>query len=230
MKENITNTNEKTWDTIAESFDKTRKKPWKKCIDFTNELPKVHTVADIGCGNGRHLIPWSTHCNRAIGIDISSNLLRIIQNKIKKELINNVTLIQADMVNLPIKTNSIDAVMCIASIHNIKGRNHRIMALKDIFRILKKNGTALISVWSRWQDKYRMHFLKKIFNSKEEFGDMYIYWRQNKLNIPRFYHLYSKREFLNDLTQAKFIIKQVDTVKIHSQISADNFFAEVKKE
>ena len=26
--------NEKNWNSIAKSFDKTRKKPWKICIDF----------------------------------------------------------------------------------------------------------------------------------------------------------------------------------------------------
>jgi len=225
-----THINEQTWDAIAESFDKTRQKPWDQCIDFIKRLPEEYTVVDIGCGNGRHLFPCAKQCERTIGVDISRKLLRIVKNKIRKEQLNKIVLIHSDMINIPIKDESVDAVMCIASIHNIKGKYQRIQSLNEVFRILKKNGIALISVWSRWQDRYRMHFLKQLIKREKEFGDIDIYWRQNKLNIPRFYHLYSKGEFLNDLTKASFKIQQIQSVKLHSKLTADNYFAEVKKE
>jgi len=225
-----THINEQTWDAIAESFDKTRQKPWDQCIDFIKKLPEEYTVVDIGCGNGRHLFPCAKQCERTIGVDISRKLLRIVNNKIRKEHLNKIVLIHSDMINIPIKDESVDSVMCIASIHNIKGKYQRIQSLNEIFRILKKNGIALISVWSRWQDRYRMHFLKQLIKREKEFGDIDIYWRQNKLNIPRFYHLYSKGEFLNDLTKANFKIQQIQSVKLHSKLTADNYFAEVKKE
>ncbi len=225
-----THINEQTWDSIAESFDKTRQKPWDQCIDFIKKLPEEYTVVDIGCGNGRHLFPCAKQCKRTIGVDISRKLLRIVNNKIRKEQLNKIVLIHSNMINIPIKDESVDAVMCIASIHNIKGKYQRIQSLNEIFRILKKNGIALISVWSRWQDRYRMHFLKQLIKREKEFGDIDIYWRQNKLNIPRFYHLYSKGEFLNDLTKANFKIQQIQSVKLHSKLTADNYFAEVKKE
>jgi alkylated DNA repair protein alkB family protein 8 len=230
MLDNNMKTAEETWDAIAESFDVTRKKPWNQCIEFINNISKNDIVADIGCGNGRHLIPCARKCSKIIGIDISRNLLNIVKKKLLDENINNVSLFHANMVELPIKKNSIDSVICIASIHNVKGRFQRIQSIKEIFRILRKNGTALISVWSKWQDKYRIYFLKKLFTHKGEFGDINIYWRQNNLNIPRFYHLYSKREFLKDLTEANFVIDEIVNVKIHSTHSADNFFAKVRKE
>ncbi len=230
MIDNHMKTAEQTWDAIAESFDVTRRKPWIQCIEFINKLSKNYTVADIGCGNGRHLIPCAKHCNKIIGIDISQNLLNIVKKKIIDERIKNVSLIHANMVKIPIKENSIDSVICIASIHNIKGHTQRIQSIKEIYRILKNNGTALISVWSRWQDNYRMYFLKRIFTHKGEFGDIDIYWKQNNLNIPRFYHLYSKREFIKDLNQANFEIEEIMSVKLKSTHSADNFFAKVRKE
>jgi len=150
----------------------------RQCIDFINGLSESQTVADIGCGNGRHLLPCAERCKNVIGIDISQNLLNIAKNKSKEKGLNNVDFIHANMVKIPLKNDSVGTVLCIASLHNIKGREERLRSLKEIHRILKNGGRALISVWSRWQDKYRIHYLKKLFYSEEEFGDIEIYWRQ----------------------------------------------------
>jgi len=85
----------------------------------------------------------------------------------------------------------------------------------------------LISVWSRWQDKYRMLFFKKWFTQigKSEFGDINIYWRQHGLDIPRFYHLYSKKEFLRDIRDAGLEILEMQDVKMYSKKHPDNYFA-----
>jgi ubiquinone/menaquinone biosynthesis C-methylase UbiE len=222
---------EKTWDAIAKSFDLTRRKPWQPCIDYIKRLPKSATVADIGCGNGRHLIFCAQHCKKAIGIDISSQLLKIVENKIKKQDIKNVQLYHTDVTNLPLKDRSVDAVLYIAAIHNVQGRKNRIQSLQEIRRILKKDKSALISVWSREQDKFRQHFLKESFTQKgeSEFGDIDIYWRQHGLNIPRFYHLYSKNEFQEDLVRSGFKIQELQELKMHSIDHPDNFFAIVDK-
>jgi len=230
MKENNLETNEKTWDSIAESFDKTRKKPWKECIEYINQFDNNFIVADIGCGNGRHLIPCSKQCKNVVGLDISQNLLNIVNKKIIDNKIENINLVHANMINIPLKNNSFDSVICIASIHNIKGRAQRIQSLKEIYRILKKNTTALISVWSRWQDRYFMHHVKSIFTHKGEFGDINVYWKQNNLNVPRFYHLYSKQELIKDVIDANFKIEEITSVKLHSKFFADNFFVKVRKE
>jgi len=37
---------------------------------------------------------------------------------------------------------------------------------------------------------------------KKSLGNINLHWRQHGLNIPRFHHLYSKREFVNDLEKA----------------------------
>ncbi len=225
------NESEHTWDAIAKSFDVTRRKPWKQCIDFINKLSKTDIVADVGCGNGRHLLPCIKQCKQVIGIDISRELLYIIQEKIKQSNLKNTCLIQSSAVNIPLKDNSLDKVLFIASLHNIKRRDRRIQSLKEIKRILNKDGKALVSVWSRWQDKYRKLFFKKWFTQlgESEFGDIDIYWRQHGLNIPRFYHLYSKKEFRNDLLSADLKIIDMMEVKLHSKKHPDNYFAIVRK-
>jgi len=220
---------QKTWDAIAESFDTTRQKPWKICLDFIHSLRDTDIVADVGCGNGRHLFPCAEQCSQAVGVDISKKLLRIIEKKNQYKTFNNISLVQADAVQLPFEDYSFDAVLCIASLHNIKGRSNRRTALHEIFRILKSDGCALLSVWSRWQERYYKYFLKQYLVGKEEFGDIEIDWRQHNLNIPRFYHLYSKSEFHQELKGVGFHIVSLDSVKIRVKRFPDNYFARVRK-
>ena len=227
MTENQFKKSEETWNTIAESFDATRKKPWQEVVDFINGLSSSDVVADIGCGNGRHLIPCAEHCKKVLGIDISKNLLKIAQKKSKD--LNNVVFIHGNLVNIPLKDNSLDTVLYIAALHNIKGREERIRSLKEVRRILKEDGRALISVWSRWQDKYRMHFLKQIFHHEGEFGDIELRWRQHNLDVSRFYHLYSKREFILDIKQSGLRVGKIIGVKLRSKRYVDNFFIYVTK-
>jgi alkylated DNA repair protein alkB family protein 8 len=220
---------EETWDAIAESFDTTRRAPWKQCLEFIQTLQKSDVVADLGCGNGRHLLPCAEICRHVIGVDISKKLLRIVHKKIQQRNLSNASFLHADIVHIPLSDNSVDSVLCIASLHNIKGTECRRAALDEIFRVLKPNGTALISVWSRWQERYRRYFLKQWMCQRKEFGDIDIYWKQQNLNIPRFYHLYSKREFMKELQRAHFHIEDITSVKIRSQRFADNYFAVVRK-
>lgn len=226
-----TKKSEDTWNAIAHSFNSTRRKTWKECIDFINTLPKSSIVADIGSGNGRHLIPCAKQCKKVIGLDVSNELLRIVEKKIIENKFRNVELIHSDAVNIPLKSNYVDAVLFIATLHNIPERYRRIKSLKETNRILKPGGKSIISVWSRWQDKFRQHFIKQLLTryEKNEFGDINIHWKQHGLNIPRYYHLYSKREFQNDLKQSGFKILNLQGVKYFSNKYYDNFFAIVKK-
>jgi len=231
MKEKEMKSPEETWNAIAQSFDKTRRKPWVECIDFIDSLPKTSIIGDVGSGNGRHLIPCAKHCRKVVAFDISQELLKITEKKLKENNLKNAVLLHSNIVKIPVKKDTFDSLIFIASLHNIKGRNNRVDSLKEITRILKKDGEALISVWSRWQDNYRKQFFKKWFAQKNnaEFGDINIRWRQHGLDIPRFYHLYSKREFISDLKSAGLNILEVKDVKLHSKKHPDNYFARVKK-
>jgi ubiquinone/menaquinone biosynthesis C-methylase UbiE len=218
---------EETWNAIAESFDATRGQPWKVVVDFVSTLSASDVVADIGCGNGRHLILCVDKCNTVIGLDISKSLLKITKNKIGGRKVR-VVFIHGNLVNIPIRGSSLDSVLYIAALHNIKGKINRIQSLNEVKRILKNDGRSLISVWSREQERFRDCF-DDISDNDCEPGDIVIYWRQNKLNVPRFYHLYSKEEFIEDIKQSGLEIEQFSEAKIQSERYTDNYFAIVRK-
>lgn len=229
MDNNHFKDSEKTWDKIATSFDKTRKRPWQICINYIENQSKENSFADLGCGNGRHLIPAAKYFKKAIGLDISSELLEIVRAKLKKENIDNVELIKSNLIDIAIDDKKIDSILYIAALHNIKHKENRVKSLKEVKRILKKNGSAMISVWSREQEKFRENFKKNKKEDNSEFGDIEIYWRQDNLNVSRFYHLYSEEEFIEDLKKADLKIKKFEPVKIASKKYFDNYFAVVEK-
>jgi len=227
MAENHFKDSEEIWDAIAESFDATRRKSWQDVVDFIDELSGSNVIADLGCGNGRHLVLCANKCRTVIGLDISRNLLKITQNKMKEKQ-HSAVLIHGNLVHIPIKKDTLDAVLYIAALHNIKGRKNRIQSLKEVKRILKDAGRALISVWSREQEKFRDCFTVSSSDNCE-LGDIKIYWGQNRLNVPRFYHLYNKGEFIEDIEQSGLEIERISEAKLHSRRFTDNYFAIVRK-
>jgi ubiquinone/menaquinone biosynthesis C-methylase UbiE len=220
-----------TWDQIANSFDKTRKHPWRQCIDFLGTLSRNDIVGDFGCGNGRHTIEIANHCKQVIAIDLSKKLLKILKQKIKTS--HTIEIIHANLINVPLKDNCLDSVFYIASLHNIPKKKQRKKSLKELYRVLKPNGSALISVWSINQDKY--YEVYKNFKSINintdsiEKGDVFIYWNQDNLHVPRFYHFYDRNEIQNELLETGFKIHSFKEEMIASRTSPDNYFITVVK-
>lgn len=217
-----------TWNSIAKSFDHTRRNTWDFCIQYIETIDKQAICADLGCGNGRHLLPLAKQCKHAIGYDISHNLLALTNGKLQKYNIANTSVIQGDLCLLPFQSNVFNHCLYIAALHNIKKQDNRIQSLKELFRVLKPKGTALVTVWSKEQDRFKQ---KKFTDSKgKKSGDITLFWRQHNLNIPRFYHLYEKEEFKQDLTKANFHIQTLKDVSITSKKSVDNYYAIIQKQ
>jgi len=209
------------WDKIAGNFDVTRRFPWKECIEFIDKIKGI--CLDIGCGNGRHLIPAAEKCRLAIGFDISIKMLEVARKNLGEKGMRNVMLVRGDARRLPFPDDFFDGILFIAALHNIKGRDGRIKALEEVKRVLKPDGRALISVWSKWQERWRRYFILHPFK-----GDIYVPWRRG-VEVKRFYHLYSMRELKRDAKKAGLKIERAWSVKKASRKYADNHFIVVKK-
>ena len=219
---------EKIWNTIAESFDSTRKKPWQQVLSFVSSHASVDCLVDIGCGNGRHLIPSSSYAHHCIGIDFSRSLLKITKKHIASSK-PNISLIHASARKIPLGDSTVDILLYIASLHNIYGRNNRIQSLKEVARVLKPEGNALITVWSKHQPQFTQQLKQSRKIMDLENGDIYIYWRQHNLNIPRYYHLYDKEEFINDIQESSLALIEYEEITFGSKIRKDNYIAIVQR-
>jgi len=179
---------QKVWDSIAPSWSKRRKKLiFQEVIDFQKNTKGV--ILDVGCGSGRNIIKNKKY----ICLDFSENMLKYAKNNSKK-----IMFIRADATDLPIKDNSFDNVLYVAILHVIKGKNERKNALKELRRIMKNNGRAIITVWNKDQPRFS--------KSKKE---SYIPWKHNRKKYMRYYYLYDEKELQNVLKSCKFKLESI---------------------
>jgi SAM-dependent methyltransferase len=240
------------WNKFAEDYDRKRRTPWNELVSFLYSIKREDykfkgTNLDLGCANGRHFEVFSSEYNRIIGIDNSIEFLKIAKKRLSQNQEHNgnlhyVDLILADMAKLPVRKDTIDNIFSIAALHHIKSSKERETTFNFLNAILKPEGYLLITVWRRWQKRFRKHFIKdwikrillsshkknEIGKGLQEFGDIFVPWTNSSQNITinRFYHLYSSREFQKLL--ADFEVKKFE--KMGGPGGKDNFFVLAKKE
>ncbi|MFX0020855.1 MAG: methyltransferase domain-containing protein [Candidatus Hermodarchaeota archaeon] len=241
-----------SFNNFANDYHSKRKKPWRPLQFFLNFLNKKGYVfkgksLDLGCANGRNFKLMNNPPNKLIGIDISFNLLKIAKSNLKNDENFNAyaakffQLIQADAVHLPIREKSIDTIYSIATIHHIKKKIERKRAFIEMYDILKHKGNLILTVWRKWQTKFRDYFvwdwIKRNFTMDyrsqqrkkglEEFGDKYVPWTLSSENITydRFYHFFSKYELKK--LMGIFNIKEFKITGGPTQ--KDNFFVFAQK-
>ena len=170
-----------------EIFSNTRYSIWKSIKEFNNIIDNNSYILDAGCGNGKNMMYLNNSNHNCIGFDNCINLLNICKKK-KLDVFN------ANILNIPLKDNCFNYIICIAVIHHIRTKNERICAVNKLLRILKKDGKLLITVWA-----YEQEDSKRKFN----IGDNIV--KFNK--IDRYYYIFNKDlflEFINKFNVEKF--------------------------
>lgn len=180
----------KVWNNIAESWAKYREKPFKEVLEFLKD--KKGKILDVGCGSGRHFI--NNKNLEFYGVDFSEKMLDLARKKAEKEnIFASLKLMKKEKI--PFEKNFFDFVICISVLHCIPKKEKRIFLLKEIKRILKKNGEVLLSVWSKNH--------KKIKNKGKE---IFIPWKKDKNLYERYYYIYDLEELKGDVKKAGFDI------------------------
>lgn len=194
---------------IASHFSDTRHSCWPKVTEYLKSLEKGSLILDIGCGNGKY-----QEANPEIllvGCDISCQLLKICLTK-------NMNVFQAEAMKLPVRDEFVDHCISIAVIHHLASSERRLKALREIVRILRPGGTALIYVWALEQelkDGKSSKYLKKqekvdealevkthlgipIHTNRRKFGsqDVFVPWKSKSSSetFLRFYHVFKENE------------------------------------
>lgn len=215
------------WDTIARQFDRTRKRPWPEVLEFIEGGGKRGVA--VACGNGRHLLPLARRCQEAVGVDRSPAMAAIARRRVEEAGIRNAAVVVADALALPLPPGCCDRVLFIAGLHNIRGRKRRIAALEEVNRVLSPEGEGLISVWAKWQDRFRRDMLRQTLNPFRPSGDLWVPWRGGEREVLRFYHLYTCRELARDCHRAGLHVARTWSATKVSRRHPDNHFAVVTK-
>jgi ubiquinone/menaquinone biosynthesis C-methylase UbiE len=211
---------EDIWDSIAI--------PWGKYvvkrIPFVEEFLKgrVGDVVDLGCGSGRNMIKGNGL--RYWCVDFSSGQLMHARNYAEDEGIDaKFFKMSVDKLSKKeFKEEMFDYGLFIATLHCLESEGARLRALKEFYRILKKGGEGLISVWDSSDARFEEV-------RKKGCGDIYMSWREEGVSYMRYYYLYSKGELIKLLKKVGFEIVEVYGAKEHDRFSKKNLIVKVRK-
>ncbi|XP_036241520.1 alkylated DNA repair protein alkB homolog 8 isoform X1 [Molothrus ater] len=165
----------KVYEEIATHFSSTRHSPWPQIVEFLRSLPTGSIVADIGCGNGKYL--GINDDLYMVGCDRSKNLVDICGEKHFQAFV-------CDALSVPIRSGSCDACISIAVIHHFSTAERRLATIRELARLLRPGGTALIYVWAMEQEykNQKSKYLKEKNGSKNKEKEMNTGTAQRPLN------------------------------------------------
>ena len=122
---------------------------WRKKMSTLIGEKKGGTLLDLATGTGDvmfSLIKHSGRFNKAVGVDMSFNMLKYaIRKSVKRKNCNTAEFVLGDANFIPAKTGSFDIVTMAFGIRNISVPS---TALRDIHRILAEGGSVLILEFS----------------------------------------------------------------------------------
>ena len=128
--------------------------------DLKRFLNKKQRILDLGCGYGRFTIPLRRDEYDVKGIDITPALIKEAILKSEKAKMK-IDFRIGDMLELPYKKESFDAIICMWSVFmELTKELDQLKAIKEMLRVLSKNGFALIEMPVPYQNKKEVDIIK----------------------------------------------------------------------
>ena len=205
-----------TYDRIASHFSKTREYAWPEIEAFL-EGRSGDVGLDLGCGNGRHAEVLATHTQRVVGVDASRGLLAEAADRARERGFD-LDLAVGDAGSVPLRDDSVDLGLYVATIHHLRPRERRLASLNELARVLTPGGRALVSAWSTAHSR---------FEDEETTGsglDTNVDWTlPGGETVPRYYHVYDPEEFDRELAESALVVES-------STVSSGNCYAVVRSQ
>ncbi len=126
----------------------------KKWAEF--EYHRGEEVLEIGCGIGTDLIEYAKHGAVVSGIDLGSDQIKLTKLNFNLRNLPFKEIKEGNAEKLPFPDNSFDLVLCVGVVHHTPNSEK---AVREIYRVLKSDGQALVLVYARgWK-----HYIKRCF-------------------------------------------------------------------
>jgi len=199
-----------TYDRIADHFSKTREYPWPEVEEFLDGR-SGEVGLDVGCGNGRHTELLADRCERALGVDLSREMVAVARER-SAERGFDYGLAEADASSLPVRTGRVDLAVFVATLPHLPSRALRVASLDELARVLGPEGRGLVSAWSTEHDR---------FDADEGFDTAVEWTLPGGESVDRFYHIYDPDEFRADIGSSG--LKLVDF-----EVSSGNCYGTVR--
>jgi ubiquinone/menaquinone biosynthesis C-methylase UbiE len=106
-----------------------------------DEIPKIKTILEIGCGHGRLFTSFSYRAKKIVLSDPSATCLSLARKKLKNN--KKALFLQSSLENLPnkLRGGSSDLIILVRVLHHIENTQE---AFKIVARLLKDNGYFIL--------------------------------------------------------------------------------------
>ncbi len=188
---------EEIWNKIALEWSKYRDRPIEEVERFLKN--KKGRLLDLGCGSGRNMT--GQEGLEYYGLDFSNNMVNLAKTKSEKLGIK-ARISKSSLEKLNFDDDFFDYAIFISSLHCIEGEKARKKALLELYRVLKINGEAMITVWDKSQNEEL---------SKIESKDAFIDWKKGDQTFKRYYYFYDQDELIYLLKEVGFEITKVES-------------------
>lgn len=102
-----------------------------------------HSLADLGCGTGVFLCEAAKRCDRAIGVDVSTQMLAVAKQRCADAKLANVEFVQQGFLGFDPPPASLDFVISKFAFHHLPDF-WKAMALVRINRMLQPGGVFFL--------------------------------------------------------------------------------------
>ena len=133
------NRNAKHWNKIRKLH--VEEEVVEQAILDTLPVDPIDYILDIGTGTGRILEIVSNRARRAVGIDLSHEMLNLARANLEKKNLRNCRVQYADMYRLPMADQSVDAVTVHQVLH-FAAQPEKVVA--EVARVLRPGGLAVV--------------------------------------------------------------------------------------
>jgi len=152
---------------VAKAFERMTNLPpfkllYQKVVSRLKEFNPSGKLVDIGCGTGNLIVKIAEKYPglELIGVDISSETLDYAKKRAtRKKLDKKIEFKIGNVEDLPFPNNSVDIIVSTLSLHHWEDPTK---AFKEIYRVVKENGSLLIFDFRRDSRKFFYGFLKFI--------------------------------------------------------------------
>ncbi|MFN3225659.1 MAG: class I SAM-dependent methyltransferase [Hyphomicrobiales bacterium] len=137
------------WDRVADGYETSARPVFVQFADAAMHLANVQpgqNVADIACGPGTLTSLLAERGARVCAIDFSPRMLRILETNVGHERLHGVSVHHGDGQALPFADDQFDAAF---SLFGLMFFPDRPKGYAEMFRTLRKGGTACVSSWAR---------------------------------------------------------------------------------
>jgi tRNA (uracil-5-)-methyltransferase TRM9 len=208
--EKIRKQNLQTFNEIATEYRSRRRSPWIECVKPLTRLGRNSIILDVGAGTGRQSIAIAREELNVVAVDFAVNMLKQLDKDITNADIGaRVSRVAADIVAQPFRDGAFDGIEMVAALHHVPTRRLRLSTIREILRITREGGHAIVSVWFRSQRGFYRALITSAFHvliGRSEWGDVYVSWDGRY----RFYHLFTVRELKSLFSASGFRIEGIE--------------------